>query len=207
MKVRLLLPALACLVLAGCNNVNRTLEAIYEQDQAARQWSLNMGSLSPDEIISHAEEMAVADSLNQRTVFGLLDKRGWPKGLSEKANDAIWLVIDHSDLEAQKKYLPLVRQKVDDGAVSSSNYATLCDRILMEEGKPQIYGTQVRMAAQIIGEEMSMQLFLWPVEDAAALDSLRNSLGLSPIGEYLENTGQQLGQEIVWDRSKTVEDF
>ena len=77
----------------------------------------------------------------------------------------------------------------------------------MENRKAQIYGTQIKMAATIVGEDITMQLYLWPVEDAAVLDSLRNNIGLSPIEEYLRASSEAVGQSIVWDRTKTVDDF
>ena len=41
----------------------------------------------------------------------------------------------------------------------------------------------------------------------AALDSLRSTVGLSPIEEYLKTSSESIGQEIVWDKEKTVVDF
>ena len=43
------------------------------------------------------------------------------------------------------------------------------------------------MAATIVDDDIAMQLCLWPVENPAALDSLRSTVGLSPIKEYLKN--------------------
>ncbi len=197
-----------CLLAAvsGCSNrYNRILEEVYDKDQEVRKWTV-LSSLSYDEIVTYSTEMALTDSLNQATVFGILDKEGWPARLSDKANQAIWLVIDHSDLATRRKYLDLVKAKAEEGVLDKSDYATLNDRVLMEEGKPQVYGTQIKMAATFVGEELSMQLYLWPVEDPAALDSLRSSIGLPPIEEYLESSGL-FGQPVAWDPAKTVADF
>ena len=46
-----------------------------------------------------------------------------------------------------------------------------------------------------------------PVEKPAALDSLRSTVGLPPIEEYLKTSSESIGQEIVWDKEKTVADF
>ena len=193
--------------LSSCNQYNHILEEVYDNDQAAREWTKEMSLLSADEIVEYSTEMERVDSLNQATVFGILDKEGWPSHLSDKANRAIWIVIDHSDLAYRSKYLDLVKVKADEGVLSKSDYATLKDRTLMENGLAQIYGTQIKMAATVIGEEITMQLYLWPVVDATALDSLRNTVGLSPIEEYLKTSSEAVGQSIVWDRTKTVDDF
>lgn len=193
--------------LAGCcNRYNRILEEVYDKDQEVRKWTV-LSSLSYDEIVTYSTEMALTDSLNQATVFGILDKEGWPARLSDKANQAIWLVIDHSDLATRRKYLDLVKSKAEEGVLDKSDYATLNDRVLMEEGKPQIYGTQIKITGTIIfGEEQTLPMYLWPVEDPAALDSLRGSIGLPPIEEYLESSGL-FGLPVVWDPSRTVADF
>ena len=194
-------------VFIGCNHYNRILEGVYDRDQSAREWTIGMTSHSADEIAEYSNEMKRIDSLNQAIVFSILDKEGWPSHLSDKANHAIWLVIDHSDATNRSKYLDLVKVKAEEGIISNSDYAILKDRTLMENRKAQIYGTQIKMAATIVGEDITMQLYLWPVEDAAVLDSLRNTIGLSPIEEYLRASSEAVGQSIVWDRTKTVDDF
>lgn len=193
--------------LSSCNQYNRILEDVYDNDQAAREWTKGMSSLSADEIVEYTTEMERVDSLNQATVFGILDKEGWPYHLSEKANRAIWIVIDHSDLAYRSKYLGLVKEKAEEGVLDKTDYAILNDRVRMEEGKPQIYGTQIKMAATIVDDDIAMQLCLWPVKNPAALDSLRSTVGLSPIKEYLKTSSESIGQEIVWDKEKTVADF
>ena len=193
--------------LSSCNQYNRILEDVYDNDQAAREWTKEMSSLSADEIVEHTIEMERVDSLNLATVFGILDKEGWPYHLSEKANRAIRIVIDHSDLAYRSKYLGLVKEKAEEGVLDKTDYAILNDRVRMEEGKPQIYGTQIKMAATIVDDDIAMQLCLWPVENPSALDSLRSTVGLSPIEEYLKISSDSIGQEIVWDKEKTVADF
>lgn len=63
------------------------------------------------------------------------------------------------------------------------------------------------MAATIVDDKITMQLCLWPVENPENLDSLRSTVGLSPIEEYLKASSESIGQEIVWDKEKTVTDF
>lgn len=198
---------LIVIALSSCNQYNRILEEVYDNDQAAREWTKGMSSLTADEIEAYATEMERVDSLNQAIVFEMLDKDGWPSNLSNKANQAIWIVIDHSDLAFQRKYLYLVKEKAEECILEKADYAILNDRVLMGEGKPQIYGTQIKMNATIVDDEIAMQFFLWPVENPIVLDSLRNTMGLSPIKEYLQNSSESIGQEIVWDEKITIADF
>ena len=149
--------------LSSCNQYNRILEDVYDNDQAAREWTKGMSSLSADEIVQYSTEMERVDSLNQATVFGILDKEGWPSHLSDKANRAIWIVIDHSDLAYRSKYLGLVKEKAEEGVLDKTDYAILNDRVLMEEGKPQIYGTQIKMAATIVEDELAIVSGRWSI--------------------------------------------
>ena len=79
--------------LSSCNQYNRILEDVYDNDQAAREWTKGMSSLSADEIVQYSTEMERLDSLNQATVFGILDKEGWPSHLSDKANEPSGLLL------------------------------------------------------------------------------------------------------------------
>ena len=79
---------------------------------------------------------------------------------------------------------------------------TMEDRMLMNAGKPQKYGTQ----AYSITAGGKAVIYIWPVEDPDKLNQLRQSVGLSPIEEYLEMVKQQ-GVEIIYDKKKRVKDF
>ena len=188
------------LILYGCSDYNRILEKVGETDQSVRQWVLNMSSLSPEEIAANSFKMVETDSLNRVTVANILDKVGWPDGLSDKANKAIWLVITHSDIDFQEKYLPLIESKANEGIVDRIEYATLYDKMMKNKGLPQRYGTQANMDILIVGDvEESKTISLWPVEDMEHLDSIRASVGLQPIEEYLEIVRESVGQSITKD--------
>ena len=72
----------------------------------------------------------------------ILDSLGIPEGLSDTSYSALFLVVQHSDLEHQRKYYPLFETGAEKGLIEPSDVATMLDRILMHEGKPQVYGTQ-----------------------------------------------------------------
>lgn len=186
------------LLVYGCSDYNRILEKIGDEDQSVRQWVLDMSSLSPEEITQYSYKMAETDSLNRIAVANILDKDGWPDGLSDKANKAIWLVIIHSDIDFQEMYLPYIERKANEGIVDKADYATLYDKMMKNKGLPQRYGTQVNMDILIVGDiEESKTFSLWPVEDMEHLDSIRASVGLQPIEEYLEIVKESVGQTIT----------
>ena len=100
------------------------------------------------------------------------------------------------------KYIGLFRDAVAKGYIQMNDLVTMEDRMLMNDGKPQKYGTQ----AYSLVEDSKTVIYIWPVEDPDKLDALRKSVGLMPIGEYLEIVKQQ-GVEIIYDKTKTVKEF
>ena len=177
---------------------------IGRKDQEVREeWAkVATGSVTQEEAIEYALKMEETDSANQASVSNILDTYGWPTGLSDAANEAIFLVIDHSDLRTMNKYIGLFRDAVEKGYIQMNNLVTMEDRMLMNEGKPQKYGTQ----AYSLVEDGKTVIYIWPVEDPDKLDALRKSVGLMPIGAYLEIVKQQ-GVEIIYDKTKTVKEF
>ena len=177
---------------------------IGRKDQEVREeWAkVATGSVTQEEAIKYALKMEETDSANQASVSNILDTYGWPTGLSDAANEAIFLVIDHSDLRTMNKYIGLFRDAVEKGYIQMNNLVTMEDRMLMNEGKPQKYGTQ----AYSLVEDGKTVIYIWPVEDPDKLDALRKSVGLMPIGAYLEIVKQQ-GVEIIYDKTKTVKEF
>ena len=174
------------------------------KDQAVRaDWAkVATGSVTQEEAIEYALKLDETDSTNLASVSRILDTYGWPSGLSDEANKAIFLVIDHSDLNIMNKYIGLFRAAVEKGYLPMNDLVTMEDRMLMNAGKPQKYGTQ----AYSLVEDGKIVIYIWPVEDPGKLDALRKSVGLLPIEEYLEIVKQQ-GVEIIYDSTKTVKDF
>ena len=177
---------------------------IGRKDQKVRaDWAkMATGSVTQEEAIEYALKLDETDSTNLAAVSRILDTYGWPYGLSDDANKAIFLVIDHSDFKTMNKYIGFFRDAVEKGYLSMNDLVTMEDRMLMNAGKPQKYGTQ----AYSLVEDGKTVIYIWPVEDPDKLDALRKSVGLMPIGEYLEMVKQQ-GFEIIYDKTKTVKDF
>ena len=81
---------------------------------------------------------------NQKELEELIAKKGWPKNsaVGSTAAGAAFYVIQHSDVEKQKKYVPMLKQRCEEKEASWQNYAMLYDRLQMNKNKPQKYGTQ-----------------------------------------------------------------
>lgn len=163
------------------------LEEMLESDQSIRkEMQTRQSELLPGspELKALWEEQRKHDEENIKTLEAIIEKHGWPKSseVGNKAASAAFLIIQHSDLEYQKKYLLLLKQAVAANEAKPTDLALLQDRVLMREGKNQIYGSQLR-------SEGDGPLKLWPIEDEANVDERRASVGLEPLADYIARFG------------------
>lgn len=156
------------------------LEKIYESDQTIRgemsKLRQKYNTASP-EYKDLARRMQVTDSINLVLVTSLIDQYGWLSKavVGKTGNSAIWLVIQHADLATQEKYYPIMEKAVQENKASKKDLAYLEDRILMRQGKKQLYGTQYKLDPE------TNEMKLWEVEDPDRLNERRTSIGLPPM--------------------------
>lgn len=154
-------------------------------DQQGRQRIIQIeqqyGATS-SELQQALDAQLVADAANMQRLEQIIEQSGWPKSseVGEDGAEAAFLILQHADLATQQKYLPLFRDAVVSRQAKPSHYALLYDRVLMGEGKKQLYGTQLRR------NEENGTWFLWPVENEAEVDERRARLGMDPLQQYLE---------------------
>ncbi len=148
------------------------LEAIYDRDQKTRSGR------------DSAAFIAYIDSCNLAQVKHLIDRYGWlgKSIVGARGNQALFLVIQHADLAIQEQYFPLLRQSVEAGESRPGHLALLNDRILMRQGKPQIYGSQV------VFDDKGQAVF-YPIEDEPNVNARRAAMGLEPIEQYAKHFG------------------
>ena len=164
------------------------LESMYETDQSQR---VKMDEISKKYGCDSAEMKELwkkqneIDGNNIRRLVEIIESHGWPGRslVGKKASDGAFLILQHAELSYQKKYIPLVNKAVAQGELKVQMLALLEDRVLMREGKKQIYGTQLTM------DESTSRWVLYPIEDEANVDKRRAKVGLPPLAEYLKHFG------------------
>lgn len=131
-----------------------------------------------------AAETAKVDHQNLARIEAILAKHGWPGPTlaGKSASGSVWLVLQHADLATQKKYVDMMKKAVDAGELDAALYGTTIDRILVREGKPQLYGTQFR--------EMDGVQVPDPIEDEANVDKRRAAMGMTPLAQYAKDLGE-----------------
>lgn len=137
------------------------------------------------------------DSVNLIKVEEILDKYGWLGAdiVGEQGNITLWLVIQHSDLAVQEKYLPMMREAVKNGKAPASHLAYLEDRVAIRQGRKQIYGSQIG------GDPETGICYVLPLEDPDNVDKRRTEVGLPPLSEYV------IQYQINWDVEQYKKDL
>ena len=210
--MKYIITMLACMLVAcqATKSIDERLAEVWKNDQAIRVKMLDLtravtveGRMElVDSLFAAVAEEERVDAENMEIVEELL-REGLPKGLSDKSYQTIWIVIDHTSLQKQEQYLPLVQQMADAEMIGRDEYATLFDRVAMKQNRPQRYGSQSIQ----FGAPEAIQLWLWPVECPQKLDSLRRTVGMLPISDYLNTLTQTMGVECHFDPSKTIDDL
>ncbi|PJJ80181.1 DUF6624 domain-containing protein [Mucilaginibacter auburnensis] len=162
------------------------LDSVYNVDQEIRERINSAGEkygLQSKERNDLFAVMAKSDSSNLIIVLDILRKYGWlgTDKVGEKGNKAIWLVVQHSDLKTQKKYLPFLKKSVEKGLSKPYYLALTLDRIAMGEGKKQIYGSQFTR------DMTTGKYVVYPIKDEAHLDERRKAMGMEPMVEYAKS--------------------
>jgi hypothetical protein len=127
------------------------------------------------------ERMGRQDSINLVLLQNLWDRYGWlSKSLVGNAGVTQWAVIQHADLAVQKKYLPMLKQAAGKGDIKKSSLALTIDRILSEEGKKQLYGSQLSR----IKWQGKYMYVIDPIEDPEHVDQRRKEMDMEPMAGY-----------------------
>lgn len=130
-------------------------------------------------------EISKDDSINLKIVEKVLQENGWVGSdvVGAMASIAIFIVIQHSDLPIQEKYLPMALDAVKKGNLEAKNIALLEDRISLQKNNYQLYGSQV------VKDTVTGKWKPAPIKDELNVDKRRAEIGLEPLSIYLKQFG------------------
>jgi len=161
------------------------LLAMRESDQKFRDAAPL--SITPTEAeVAIIKQQDAIDRANMARLEQIVKKYGWP-GISqvgELASSAAFLIVQHAGLDEQRRFFPILKAAVAQRNARADQAAMLEDRILLREGRNQLYGTQVRS-----GPDTAGKLVLHPIDDERNVDARRASVGLPPLAQYLKAFG------------------
>ena len=129
------------------------------------------------------------DSLNYleiRRIFREHGFLGYDK-IGKEGSHQFWLIVQHQDKypEFQQRVLEQMKKEVDKGNANSIDYAYLVDRVKVNTGQLQIYGTQMQINSDSTSFEPK------PVKEFIQLDERRNQVKLPPIRYYIQTMNER----------------
>ena len=110
----------------------------------------------------------LVDLVNNDLIKHIIKKHGYPtqKMIGKKGMQAFWLLAQHQDNDVK-----LQKQCLERCDFEPKNKAFLTDRVLINQDKKQIYGTQ----------------FIGDIRDKKNVDKRRAKMGLESLKNYLNN--------------------
>jgi hypothetical protein len=176
-------------------DLHRELLAMREEDFRVRQELSDKGELGGP-YVPRMEAVHVANAARLRE---LIAKHGWPAEdiAGEDGAKAAWFIAQHAvgEPEFQRQALVCTQVCAAEGRIPAWHAAFLEDRIAMQEGRPQRFGTQW------IDEPTDGRTRPWRLADPSRVDELRASVGLGPLWPIPER-----GPDLPSEQSRQLEE-
>jgi len=150
-----------------CNYKTTLLKQIYESDQANR---INIDNYDKN-----------LDEKDESLAVSIIENCGFPtrEEVGEKGILAIFLSLQHGNFFTREKYFPMFKEAALKGEIGMSYVAMMEDRILIDKGKMQIYGTQL---VKINDGKFALA----PLVDPLKVNERRSEMGLGDIQSFLK---------------------
>lgn len=149
-------------------------------------------ALENDGVIESKEDDTL-DFRNTERMKKIVADIGWPSAskVGEPISNMAWLLVQHADhdLSFQKQCLDMMKCEPE-GEVSIGDIAYLEDRVRVNEGRPQLYGTQ------FFSDKKEDEMKPRPIEDIENLDKRRKEAGLESFGEYAKRFTKNIKSDL-----------
>jgi hypothetical protein len=160
------------------NNESEPIERLGRLDQAPRLalGKVDFSQAPPAERDAARQAMAQAihevDAANEAALVKLVPTEGWfgSSRYGEDASRAAFEILEHSDKDLQRRFLPAIEDFVAFGDAPGQVYALMYDRVAVSDGRPQRYGSQLHCE--------NGRMAPYPMEDPSSIDERRRSVGL-----------------------------
>lgn len=175
----------------------RLLDSIWISEQTPirlRDSLIKIHGVDAPEVQEQQKRYKDNHIINEKKVREILDQQGWPdeKLIGEQGILTICNVIQHSDMEIRHKYLPMMKEAVNEGKLQPRLLARAEDRLATDKGELQMYGSQVKYYPE------TKTFDVWPIFDPMNVDKRRASIGLGTMADFLSQRRFQL----TWDVEK-----
>lgn len=120
------------------------------------------------------------DSSNLIFIEKIIDKHGYPgkSMVGDSSCEVSWYVIQHSF--RIENYFPAIKEAGKKKEVPLVLVAMMEDRLLMQQGKCQKYGTQGQCISMT---DSQINCFIWPIKNPRRVNKLRKNVGFKTTVE------------------------
>jgi len=129
--------------------------------------------------------LRTAREQNSSELCSIIKQNGWPtRDLvgEEGARSAFFILRNSATSDLQRDLLPVIIAAVKKGEISKGSFAAYIDRLRVNAGLKQIFGTQATI--------LNNFLVLFPITDEPHVDARRKQFELPPLKEYLRGLEQ-----------------
>lgn len=152
-----------------CNHLATLLAEALKKDQNNRA---NIDLSIDKENLTLVESIVYSCGTNAIEVEGI------------EAIYSFFMIVQHAPSRYRKKYSDFFKTAASNGLLNKSSLALMIDRTLTDEGKKQLYGSQYRK------NRSTGEIELYPIIDRNNIDSIRATMDLQPLNDYLEKIKQ-----------------
>jgi VWFA-related protein len=122
----------------------------------------------------------------------ILKEFGWPTSVEVEKDGVgamIYLVRNSRQPDLQADLLPVIIAAVKRGDAEKGEVADLVDRMRVDSGRKQLFGTQVKVIDGF--------LVLAPIESEAQVDDRRKQFGLPPLADHLRELQREYQTPLI----------
>lgn len=136
-------------------NDAQKLERMGRLDQAGRRVlvGIDLSALPLDQQKAARTAMwapvEAMDAENEKALLAMVPPEGWflKSRYGDKAARAAFHIVQHADLTLWRRFVPVLEPLVAAGEVDGQSYGLMYDRLAINEGRPQRYGSQMTCKA------------------------------------------------------------
>jgi hypothetical protein len=162
--------------------LRKTLDSLAYVDQWPMQQMMQQKADSAGRTLEDVEKANFAR--HQPVLERIVKRYGFPglKQVGKEGAFEFWFLVQHADAhpDFQRMVLRLMQAEVAKHNASARDYAYLTDRVAMNAGQLQEYGTQVIYSGPGLGKAEPR-----PLRAPQLVDKRRAAIGMEPLEEYL----------------------
>lgn len=146
----------------NCDSTSQLIRKAFRRDQKNR----GKGSINLKE---DKKNLNLVESIVENCTLAAIESLGEPIVYR------FFMIIQHAPKKYRKKYIPFFKKMAKKGLLRQGSLALMIDRMLIESGEKQLYGTQYKI------NKRTGKRKLQPIQSTDLADSLRGKANMSPL--------------------------